>query len=57
MCKVGIKVISIGKFTASLETNKKNLIWGVKYTFSKGPFKYYVIKRVVGWGKPNDYVV
>ena len=22
---------------------------------SKVPFKYYVIKRLGGWGKPNDY--
>ena len=23
---------------------------GVDYLFSKGPFKYYVIKEVGGWG-------
>ena len=23
----------------------------------KGPFKYYVIKRVGGWDRPNDYVI
>ena len=23
----------------------------------KGPFKYYVIKRVGGWGRPNDYLI
>ena len=25
--------------------------------FVKGPFKYYVIKRVGGWGRPNDYAI
>ena len=30
----------------------------VKYVLTfKGPFKYYVIKRVGGWGRPNDYVI
>ena len=22
-----------------------------------GPFKYYIIKELGGWGKPNDYVI
>ena len=24
---------------------------------NKGPFKYYVIKRMGGLGRPNDYVI
>ena len=23
----------------------------------RGPFKYYVIKRMGGWGRLNDYVI
>ena len=23
----------------------------------KGAFKYYIINRVVRWGRPNDYVI
>ena len=25
--------------------------------FSKGPFKYYVIRRMGGLGRPNDYFI
>ena len=31
--------------------------WGLLNLYAKGPFKYYVIKRMGGWGKPNDYAV
>ena len=28
-----------------------------KMKIGRGPFKYYVINKVGGWGRPNDYVI
>ena len=35
---------------------KKSGLGFIAAIFSKGPFKYYVIKRG-GWGRPNDYAI
>ena len=41
-----------------LSKNTTRLIWGMFMVF-KGPFKYYVIKEVGGWGQkvaiPDDW--
>ena len=45
------KVVIFGEYIAT-EVSK---VLCLLFEYEKGPFKYYVIKGLGGWGNANDY--